>query len=256
MLLTLTQDSTITAGALPVAVLVALAAGVVSFASPCVLPLVPGFLGYVTGLSEGAVEQRRRARLVSGALLFVLGFSVVFTATIVTASALSLALREHQDTLVRAGGAVVILLALVFLGVGGRFGSQRELRTTWKPASGLAGAPMLGAVFAFGWAPCTGPTLGAILALTAPLGGDGAIGRGVALALAYCLGLGLPFVLVAAGWSRATTASTWLRRHTRGVQVFGGVLLLTVGVLMVSGLWVTWTAWVQAHLVTGFETVL
>ncbi len=253
---TLVQDSTIAAGALPVAALIALAAGLVSFASPCVLPLVPGFLGYVTGLSDVAIEQRRRARLVVGALLFVLGFSLVFTATIVTASALSLVLREQQDVLVRVGGVVVILLALVFLGAGGGLGAQREFKPTWRPVSGLAGAPLLGAVFAFGWAPCTGPTLAAILALTAPLGGDGAIGRGVVLAAAYCLGLGLPFVAMAAGWSRATRASAWLRRHSRAVQRFGGALLLTVGILMVSGLWVTWTAWVQAHLVTGFETVL
>ena len=255
-MLTLADGSTIASGALPVAALIALAAGLVSFASPCVLPLVPGFLGYVTGLSDVAVQERRRSRLLLGALLFVLGFSGVFTVTIVTASALSLALREHQDLLVRLGGGVVIVLALVFLGVGSRFGSQRELKLTWKPATGLAGAPLLGAVFALGWAPCTGPTLGAILALTTPLGGDGAVGRGVVLAAAYCLGLGVPFLLLAAGWSRAGRASDWLRHHVRGVQVAGGSLLLIVGVLMVSGLWVTWTAWLQAHLVTGFVTVL
>jgi len=254
--LTLAHDSTIAAAAFPVAALVALAAGFVSFASPCVLPLVPGFLGYVTGLSDVEIADRRRSRLILGALLFVLGFSAVFTVTIVTASAASLLLREHQDLLVRLGGAVVLVLALVFLGFGGRFGMQREFKLRWQPVSGLAGAPLLGAAFGVGWAPCTGPTLAAILALTAPLGGDGAIGRGLALSAAYCLGLGVPFILLAAGWSRAGRASAWLRRHVRGVQLLGGGLLLVVGILMVSGLWSTWTSWLQAHLVATFVTVL
>ncbi len=256
MVLVLAHDSTIATGALPVAALLALAAGFVSFASPCVLPLVPGFLGYVTGLSDVPLEDRRRSRLLLGALLFVLGFSAVFTVTIVTASAVSLALREHQDLLVRLGGGLVIVLALVFLGVGGRFGMQRELRLRWQPASGLAGAPLLGAAFGVGWAPCTGPTLAAILALTTPLGGTGPVGRGVVLSAAYCIGLGVPFLLLAAGWSRAGRASEWLRGHLRGVQLVGGGLLLVLGLLMVSGLWTTWTTWLQAHLVTGFVTVL
>jgi cytochrome c biogenesis protein len=199
-------DATVATAALPIALAVALVAGLVSFASPCVLPLVPGFLGYVTGLSDVALEQRRRANLVLGALLFVLGFTVVFIVLVALASAVSFALREHLDLLTRLGGAVVIVLALVFLGVGSGVGLQGTAVPRWKPAAGLAGAPLLGAAFALGWAPCTGPTLAAILALTAPLSADsGAVGRGVALAVAYSLGLGVPFVLIAAG-TRAPAA--------------------------------------------------
>ncbi|MEP6648705.1 MAG: cytochrome c biogenesis protein CcdA [Lapillicoccus sp.] len=250
-------DATVATAALPIAVALAVAAGVVSFASPCVLPLVPGFLGYVTGLSDVALEQRRRASLVLGALLFVLGFTVVFIVLVAVASAVSFALRDHLDLLTRIGGAVVIVLALVFLGVGSGIGMQRTAVPRWKPAAGLAGAPLLGAAFALGWAPCTGPTLAAILALTAPLSADsGAVGRGVVLAVAYSLGLGVPFVLIAAGYSRAGRTGTWLRRHQRGIHVFGGVLLLAVGFLMVTGVWTNLVAWVQAHLVGGFTTVL
>ena len=256
-MLTLAQDSTIATAALPVAVLVAVAAGLVSFASPCVLPLVPGFLGYVTGLSDVAIEDRPRSRLVLGALLFVLGFTVVFIVGIALASAVSHALREHLDLLTRIGGGVVILLALIFLGVGSRAGLQRTLTPRWRPAAGLAGAPLLGAAFALGWAPCTGPTLAAILALTTPLSaGDGTVGRGVVLAVAYSLGLGLPFLLIAGGYSRAGRTSTWLRRHQRGIHVLGGGLLLVVGALMLTGVWTDLMASIQTHLVGRFATVL
>jgi len=157
--------STITSGALPLAVLVALAAGLVSFASPCVLPLVPGFLGYVTGLSGVTLERQARGRLMLGALLFVLGFSVVFIAVAVTVSAAGALLKEHQSLLMRLGGVIVILMALVFLGIG----SQRTVQPRWRPAAGLVGAPLLGMVFGLGWAPCTGPAFGAIIALSTAL---------------------------------------------------------------------------------------
>ena len=245
--------STITSGALPLAVLVALAAGFVSFASPCVLPLVPGFLGYVTGLSGVALEQRGRGRLVLGALLFVLGFSFVFIAVAVTVSTAGDLLKEYQSLLMRLGGVIVILMALVFLGIG----SQRTFAPRWKPAAGLAGAPLLGMVFGLGWAPCTGPTFGAIIALSTALSGDQeAVGRGVGLAAAYSIGLGLPFLLIAAGYARAGRASRWLQVHHRGFQIAGGALLLVVGLLLVTGLWESVTTAMQTGLVEQFRTVL
>jgi cytochrome c-type biogenesis protein len=244
---------TITSGALPLAILVAVAAGFVSFASPCVLPLVPGFLGYVTGLSGVTLEQRSRGRLVLGALLFVLGFSAVFIVVAVTFSAASAQLKEHQSVLMRVGGVLVILMALLFLGVG----SQRAFAPRWRPAAGLAGAPVLGMVFGLGWAPCTGPTFGAIMALSTALSGDEqAVARGVGLATAYSAGLGLPFVLIAGGYSRAGRASRWLREHHRGIQIAGGVMLLVVGLLLVTGLWESVTASMQTRLVEQFRTVL
>lgn len=242
--------------ALPVALAVALLAGLVSFASPCVLPLVPGFLGYVTGLSPTPLEQRRRSRVVLGAALFVLGFSVVFLLSTVAVTSAATSLRVNSATLTRVGGVVVVLMALVFLGVGARVGSQRQVKSSWRPAAGLAGAPLLGAAFAVGWTPCSGPTLGAILALAAPLAGDAPVARGAALAAAYSLGLGLPFLAIAAGWSRATRLSAWARRHQRAIQLAGGALLLVIGLLMLSGLWESLMTWLQARLVTTFRTVL
>ena len=251
--MTADAGTTIASGALPLALVLALVAGFVSFASPCVLPLVPGFLGYVTGLSDVALEKRGRGRLLLGALLFVLGFSVVFIAVSATASAVGAALFAHRLLLMRVGGVVVIALALVFLGLG----TQRTWQPSWRPAAGLAGAPLLGVVFGLGMSPCTGPTFAAILALTVPLSGGGSgVARGVVLAVAYSLGLGLPFLLIAGGYSRAGRASGWLRRHHRAIQVVGGVLLLSVGLLLVTGVWDTLTAQLQSRLVSGFETVI
>lgn len=244
--------NTVTSGALPVAMAVALVAGLVSFASPCVLPLVPGFLGYVTGLSDESLADRKRHRMVLGALLFVLGFTVVFMTTTVVLAGVGKALILHRDLLTRVGGVLIILMALVFVGAG----SQRELKLHVRPVSGLVGAPLLGAVFGLGWAPCTGPTLGAVFVLASTTGDDSAVTRGILLGLLYSLGLGVPFLLIAAGYERFGRVSAFLRARQRGIQLFGGVLLFVVGLLLVTGLWESITRHVQATLVSGFTTVL
>ncbi|WP_226913309.1 cytochrome c biogenesis CcdA family protein [Gephyromycinifex aptenodytis] len=246
-------------GNLLLAVLVALAAGLVSFASPCVLPLVPGFLGYVTGAAvrpgSDPAQHREpgRSRVVLGALLFVLGFSAVFMTGTLLATAAGSALRAHQELLMRLGGALVVVLAFVFLGMG----SQRTFQPRWRPAAGLAGAPLLGVVFGLGWAPCIGPTYAVIYALATNLAGDSALVlRGAILGIAYCLGLGAPFLLVAAGWSKALHTSAWLRAHYRAVQIAGGLLLLVVGLLLLTGAWTHLVAALQTGLVSRFETPL
>ncbi|MBD3784052.1 MAG: cytochrome c biogenesis protein CcdA [Micrococcales bacterium] len=242
---------TVSSGALPLAVGVAALAGLVSFASPCVLPLVPGFLGYVTGLTGESAAERSRGRTVAGALLFVLGFTVVFVLGSIFVTGVGASLVEHREVLMRVGGGLVVLMGLVFVGLG----SQREARIHWRPRAGLLGAPLLGAVFALGWAPCTGPTLAAVLVM-ATASSDPQLVRGVTLAVAYGLGLGVPFLLVAAGLDRAGRASGWLRRHTRVIQVLGGVLLVVVGLLLLTGVWESMNRWVQTELVSGFEVSL
>ena len=249
----LAASDTVVSGALPLAVAVAALAGLVSFASPCVLPLVPGFLGYVSGLTGDAAQRRGRTML--GALLFVAGFTAVFVIGAAFASGLGRVLVLHQQALMRVGGILITLMGLVFLGAGARWGIQREAKVHWRPRAGLLGAPLLGAVFGLGWAPCTGPTLGAVMVM-ATASDDAWVARGVGLAVAYGLGLGLPFLFVAAGLDRAGRVSAWLRRHQRAIQLSGGVLLVVVGLLFVTGVWQDLNTWIQAELVSGFEVAL
>ncbi len=241
----------VTSGVLPLALAVAALAGLVSFASPCVLPLVPGFLGYVTGLSGQDLADRSRSRTVLGALLFVAGFSAVFILGTIFVTSVGRVLVEQRTLLMRVGGVLVILMGLVFLGVG----SQRQAKLSWRPSAGLVGAPVLGAVFALGWAPCTGPTLAAVLVMASATT-DPQVARSVTLAAAYSLGLGLPFILIAAGLDRAGRVSGWLRRHQRAIQVTGGVLLVGVGILLVTGVWEDLNRWVQSELVNEFQVSL
>jgi cytochrome c-type biogenesis protein len=232
--------------ALPVAAL----AGVVSFASPCVLPLVPGYLGYVTGLTGTDLERQDRGRLVAGAALFVLGFTAVFVALGAAFGGLGTLLQRWDGEITRVLGVVVIVMGLVFLGAFPAL--QRDRRITRRPAAGLAGAPLLGVVFGLGWTPCFGPTLTAVLLLATD---TASAWRGAALALAYCLGLGLPFVLVALGVGRGLRGLGALRRHRLAIARTGGAMLVLVGLALVSGLWGSWMSAVQGTI-SGFETVI
>lgn len=240
-------------GNLLVALLLALAGGVVSFASPCVLPLVPGFLGYITGLAPNDRSAGARHRLLVGAALFCLGFSAVFLSVSVLFTSVGAQLSGNRQVLMQVGGAFVLLMGLIFIGVGG----DREWRLRWRPAAGLAGAPLLGAAFGLGMSACMGPVLGAILALSSSLGGDEArIQRGIVLAVAYSVGMALPFMAVAAGFARVTAVSKKVRDHYRVFQLVGGALLIAVGALMLSGAWETVVTAIQTKLAAGFRTVL
>ncbi len=226
---------TITDGSLLLALPLAVAAGLVSFLSPCVLPLVPGYLAYTTGLSAAEVFDdagRRRGRLVAGALLFVGGFTLVFVSAGVLLGGFGGFLLENQDVLQRWLGGITIVLGLAFIGF--LPWMQRDVRLDRKPAVGLAGAPVLGMLFGLGWTPCIGPTLGAVMALGL---NEGTAARGGLLAVAYCLGLGLPFVLTALAFSRAMTAFSWVKTHYVAIMRTGGAMLVIIGVLLVTGAW-------------------
>jgi cytochrome c-type biogenesis protein len=228
-------STTITDGSLLLALPLAAAAGLVSFLSPCVLPLVPGYLAYTTGLSAAEVFDdagRRRGRLVLGALLFVAGFTVVFVSAGVLLGSFGGFLLDHQDALQRWLGVFTIVMGLAFIGVLPWL--QRDVRIVKRPAVGLAGAPLLGAAFGLGWSPCLGPTLGAVMALGLD---QGTALRGGVLAVAYCLGLGLPFVVAALAFGRAMTAFGWVKRHYLAVMRTGGAMLVVIGLLLVTGAW-------------------
>ncbi len=277
--------ATVTDGPLLFALPVAAAAGLVSFLSPCVLPLVPGYLSYVTGLtgadlsgpaesqpaesqpglpqasaerSEGALlvaaqpatAAAPRGRVLAGSVLFVLGFSAVFVSEGALFGGLGAALLVHQDIVDRVLGALTVLLGLSFLGLVP--GLQREVRFHRLPAAGLAGAPLLGVLFGVGWTPCIGPTLGAVQTLAYT---QASAGRGAILTAAYCLGLGVPFVLTGLAFRRALGAFAVVKRHYALVMRIGGGLLVVVGLLLVSGLWEHLMIQLRV-LVAGTTTVL
>ncbi|KXI19442.1 cytochrome C biogenesis protein transmembrane region [Corynebacterium sp. CMW7794] len=229
-------------GPLLLGLLAAAAAGLVSFASPCVVPLVPGYISYLASVVGGSVEydaagvrvSGRRGRVTLAAILFVLGFTVVFMLATVSVFGAISALRLNADSLMRVGGVITILMGIVFMGIVPVL--QKDTRMAPKRWTTWLGAPLLGGVFALGWTPCLGPTLTAIISVSAGTAGMTAV-RGTFLIVAYCLGLGLPFVLVALGSAKAVRSVDWLRRHTHAIQIFGGVLMILVGLSLVTGLW-------------------
>ena len=264
---------TVTDGSLVVAVPVAAIAGLVSFLSPCVLPLVPGYLSFVTGLSGEELGDTRgtpvptrtdpqgtlltaapttthRGRVLLGSLLFVLGFSAVFVTSGALFGGLGSLLLEHKDVVDRVLGVVTILLGLAFLGL--IPGMQRTVRFSKLPPPGLAGAPLLGVLFGVGWTPCLGPTLAAVQTLAYT---EASAGRGALLTAAYCAGLGIPFVLTGLAFRRALGAFAVIRRHYVLVMRIGGGLLVAVGLLLVSGVWEDVMVEVRGW-VNGFETVV
>ncbi|WP_041684760.1 cytochrome c biogenesis CcdA family protein [Renibacterium salmoninarum] len=223
----------IQSGSLLLALPVALLAGLVSFLSPCVLPLVPGYLGYVTGLTGVDLAQQRRGRMLLGISLFVLGFTVVFVALGTALGAIGVWFSTNAGWITQAMGAVVIVLGIVFIGGFGLF--QREARIHAKPRAGLWGAPILGLTFGLGWVPCIGPTLSAVQLLS--YSGGTTAAQGALLTFVYCLGLGLPFLLIALGFRRGMGALDFFRKHKLLLQRIGGGMLILVGALMLSGIW-------------------
>lgn len=224
---------TVQTGALLLAIPIAMAAGLISFFSPCVLPLVPGYLSYVTGVTGTDLAEARRGRMVAGASLFVLGFSAVFVSGGALFGNFGLVLQEHRLVLTKVFGALTIVLGLAFMGLVGGI-TQREFRFHTRPAMGLAGAPVLGVLFGLGWTPCVGPTLGAVQTLAFT---DASAVRGALLMVFYCLGLGVPFIVAAIAFRRTLGAFGWVKRHYAWVMRIGGGMLVAVGVLLVTGVW-------------------
>ena len=242
-------QETVGSGSIALAIPVAVLAGLVSFFSPCVLPLLPGYLSYATGLSGAdlATGDVRRGRMLAGAVLFVLGFSVVFVGLGILSSNVFRFFATNARTFDVILGVLAIVLGLAFMGLVPWL--QRDVRVHKVPAVGLAAAPALGFLFGLGWTPCIGPTLGVILTLTY----NETSSRGGLLLAFYSLGLGIPFILSALAWRRALTAFAWVRRHQVWVMRAGGLFLIAIGVAVLTGWWADAVSWVQIHLISEFE---
>ncbi len=254
-------DELMAGGPVALAFCVAALAGLVSFASPCVVPLVPGYLSYlaaVVGVEErpgpessstdsGIAVRTARLRVAGAAALFVAGFTAVFVLGTVAVLGMTTTLITNQVLLQRIGGVITIVMGIAFIGFIPAL--QREARFTPRQLSTLGGAPLLGAVFALGWTPCLGPTLTGVIAVASATDGANVV-RGVILVIGYCLGLGIPFVLLAFGSARAVQGLAWLRRNTRTIQIFGGVLLILVGIALLTGVWSDFVSWVRDAFVS------
>ena len=242
----------VTSGTMVLALPVALVAGAVSFFSPCVVPLLPGYVSYATGLSGADLSTARRGRMLAGTSLFVLGFTAWFVVVGMTAGALGGWLFAYRREISVVLGLVTVVVGLVFAGALGWAlpWLQRDVRVHRLPAVGLAAAPLLGALFAIGWTPCLGPTITAVqgLALT-----EATAGRGAALSVAYSLGLGLPFLLLGLAYRRMLGALRWVRRHQVWITRSGGVMLVAVGVLLVTGWWDVFVADLRGWFGPGYE---
>jgi cytochrome c-type biogenesis protein len=239
-------------GSMALAIPVAMLAGLVSFFSPCVVPLLPGYLSYATGLGAAEVVEgsSRRGRMLAGASLFVLGFAVIFVATGVVAGSAGRALNEYREVITRVLGVVMVVLGLIFAGV--LPVGQRDLRLHRIPAVGVAAAPLIGVVFALGWTPCLSPTLGVVINLGF---NEGTALRGGVLGFAYALGLGIPFVVAGLAFSRMARAVEVLRRRQLGIMRIGGVLMVGVGLMLVTGIW-DWLTAALRQWAASFETVI
>ncbi|WP_030813783.1 cytochrome c biogenesis CcdA family protein [Streptomyces sp. NRRL F-2799] len=236
------RNETVLNGALLLALPVAVLGGLVSFFSPCVLPLVPGYLSYVTGVTGTDLADARRGRMTAGASLFVLGFTVVFVSGGALFGYFGQTLQGYKDVLTHVLGVLMILLGIFFMGLMPWL-TQREFRFHKRPATGLIGAPVLGALFGIGWTPCIGPTLASVVALSSQ---QASAGRGAILTVAYCLGLGVPFVLTAIAFRKALGAFGWVKRHYVWVMRAGGTMMIVTGVLLLTGAW--------DHLVQEMQT--